>query len=332
MTEETGVASAGAWLDVRVSHRQSVADGICLFELRALDDTPLPPFTAGAHIDVTLPNGAIRQYSLCNDPAQRDRYELGILLEPEGRGGSRSAHESLVVGSRVRIAHPRNLFALAPARHSILLAGGIGITPMLAMAAQLTREDRSFELHYCGRSASRMAFRDRMAASAYASRVYLHADDGAPEQRFDTASMLPAPDAGIHAYICGPRGFMDHVIATFVAKGWAEENVHVECFSAPPNDATNAGEFEVQVGAGGPVIPVPADQSVAEALTRAGIEIPLSCEQGICGTCAIRVLEGEPDHRDMFFTEAEKAANDRFTPCCSRSHSPRLVIAVEAPG
>jgi len=332
MIDESTVATSGEWLDVCVSLRQTVADGISLFELRAPDGAPLPAFTAGAHIDVALPNGAIRQYSLCNDPAERGSYALGILLEPEGRGGSRCAHESLVVGSHVRVGRPRNLFALVPARHSILLAGGIGITPMLAMAAQLTREDRSFELHYCGRSASRMAFRDRMAASAYSGRVHLHADDGAPEQRFDAASMLPAPDAGTHAYVCGPRGFMDHVIATLVAKGWAEENVHFECFSAPLNDAATAGEFEVQVGAGGPVIPVPADQSVAEALTRAGIEIPLSCEQGICGTCAIRVLDGEPDHRDMFFTEAEKAANDRFTPCCSRSHSPRLVIAVEAPG
>lgn len=331
MIDETSVAAPGEWLDVRITHRQAVADGISQFVLQTLDGAALPAFTAGAHIDVALPNGAIRQYSLCNDPAERDRYELGILLEPEGRGGSRSAHESLVVGSRLRIGRPRNLFPLLPARHSILLAGGIGITPILAMAAQLTREDRSFELHYCGRSAGRMAFRDRLVASAYASCVHVHTDDGPAEQRFDAMRMLPAPDADLHAYICGPRGFMDHVTAALAAKGWAAENVHFECFSAPEADPATAAEFEVQVGVDGPVVPVPAGHSVAEALKQAGIEIPLSCEQGICGTCAVRVLDGTPDHRDMFFTEAEKAANDRFTPCCSRAHSPRLVIAIEPP-
>jgi len=333
MIDASSNATPGAWLEVQVSQRQQVAEGIALFELQALDGGPLPAFTAGAHIDVTLPNGLIRQYSLCNDPARRDHYQLGILLEPEGRGGSRSAHEALVEGSRLRIGHPRNLFPLAPARHSILLAGGIGITPMLAMAAQLTREDRSFELHYCGRTASRMAFRDRLAASDHAGRVHLHEDDGPEAQRFDAAAMLPAPDADTHAYVCGPRGFMDHVIATLFDKGWSAQNVHFEHFSAPDASADSAtgGEFEVQVGTDGPVIPVPADRSVAEALIGAGIEVPLSCEQGICGTCVLRVLEGTPDHRDMFFTEAEKAANDRFTPCCSRAQSSRLVIAIEAP-
>ncbi|QID17651.1 oxidoreductase [Nitrogeniibacter mangrovi] len=331
MTQTTATpARAGDTIEVIVHRRQTLADGIAGIELRALDGAPLPAFTAGAHIDVHLPNGLVRQYSLCNDPGESDHYALGILLDPDGRGGSRCVHESLLEGSTLRIGPPRNLFALVPARHSILLAGGIGITPMLAMAAQLTRDDRSFELHYCARTPARMAFRDRLEAAAYASRVRCYFDDAPGPERFAAAAVLSDPDPELHAYVCGPQGFMDYVIGALRARGWREECIHFESFSAPALDAASAGEFEVQIGHGGPVIPIPADRSVAQALAEAGVEIPLSCEQGICGTCALRVLEGTPDHRDMYFTDAEKAANERFTPCCSRSLSPRLVVALDS--
>jgi vanillate O-demethylase ferredoxin subunit len=313
-----------AWLDVVVAQRAQEAEGILSFLLRAADGGPLPPFEAGAHVDVALPNGAVRQYSLCGDPAERDAYRLGILLEPAGRGGSRNAHEALMVGTGLRIRQPRNLFGLQPARHTLLFAGGIGITPMLAMATQLTREDRAFDLHYCARSAGRMAFRQRLADAPFAARVHLHLDDGPAAQRFDPQA-LPGPGADERAYVCGPRGFMDAVIGALKAKGWPDERIHFESFSAPASDPA-AGGFEVQLGHGGAVVPVSAGQSVAEALRQAGLAVSLSCEQGICGTCALRVLDGVPDHRDMYFSDDEKAANDRFTPCCSRSHSPRLVI------
>ena len=325
-----GITAAPAtpdWMTVEVCRRASAAEGVALFELRAANGRSLPAFEAGAHIDVRLPGGALRQYSLCNDPAEADRYELAIQLEANGRGGSQSAHERLAVGSRVEVSAPRNLFALRDGRHAVLIAGGIGITPLMAMAARLGREARSFELHYSARSAARMAFRDRLAAEPYAGHSHRYVDDD-PARRFDAARDLPAPTPAADAYVCGPGEFIDHVIAVMQAKGWPGARIHQERFSAPPVLAPGAA-FEVQLGHDGPVIPVPAGQSVAEALAAAGHAVPLSCEQGICGTCVTRVLAGEPDHNDMFFSAAEKAANDRFTPCCSRSRSPRLVIDLD---
>ncbi len=319
-----GPATATDWTSVTVSRRAMVADGIALFELRPLDGSPLPPFSAGAHLDVRLPGGAVRQYSLCNDPAESDRYELAIQLEPDGRGGSRAAHEQLDTGSRLEVGAPRNLFSLQPGRHSVLLAGGIGITPLMAMAAQLTREARSFELHYSARSRARMAFRERLAEGPYAWRCHFYVDDD-PGARFDAPRVVPEAAPGARAYVCGPTGYMDHVVDALIAKGWPTDHIHLERFAAPavlaPGDA-----FEVQIGHDGPVVAVPPGQTVAAALAAAGHAVPLSCEQGICGTCSVRVLAGMPDHQDLFFTEAEKAANDRFTPCCSRSRTPRLVI------
>lgn len=325
MTETRPAVSADDWIEVIVHRKHPVAEDIAAFELRRPDGGELPPFTAGAHIDVVLPGEVIRQYSLCNNPAERDRYCLGVLREANGRGGSRAAHELLHEGARLRIGRPRNLFALVPARHAILLAGGIGVTPILAMAETLNREDRSFELHYCGRSAGRMAFRDRIAASPFATRCRCYTDDAPALERFDAEGVLPAADDGVHAYVCGPAGFIDHVVATLRAKGWAEANIHFESF-APQAPAADAGCFDIQLGFDGPLIPVNPDQTVAQALIAAGVDVPLSCEQGICGTCVMRVLDGVPDHQDMYFTEAEKASNDQFTPCCSRSLSPRLVI------
>lgn len=327
MNFEAESGSAEEWIDAVVSAKRIVADGIAHFVLTSPTGAALPAFKAGAHIDVELPGGLVRQYSLCNDPLANDRYELGVLLEPEGRGGSRAAHEVLEQGDRVQIGRPRNLFGLVPARHAILLGGGIGITPVLAMARQLHREDRSFELHYCARSRTRMAFREDIAAEPIGGHTRFYVDDGTADQRFDADNVLPIPDPEVHAYVCGPRGFIDYVMSTLRAKGWQEDNIHAESFTADTAPA-DVDIFEIQVGIDGPVISVHGDQTVAQALIEAGYGIPLSCEQGICGTCAMPVLAGEPDHRDMYFTEKEHAANDRFTPCCSRSLSARLVVDV----
>jgi len=325
MSLASNPAPAEDWIEVTVHRKHSAAEDIACLELRRPDGGELPAFTAGAHIDVILPGEIVRQYSLCNDPAQRDRFVLGVLKEPAGRGGSRAVHERLHEGAVIRIGQPRNLFPLVAGRHAILLAGGIGVTPILAMAETLHRQDRSFELHYCGRSAGRMAFRDRIEAAPYAVCSTIYTDDAPGPERFNAETVLPAADAGVHAYVCGPAGFIDHIVATLHAKGWADDHIHFESFS-PQAPVADGDGFDVQLGPDGPLVPVGSDQTVAEALIAAGVNVPLSCEQGICGTCMLRVLEGTPDHRDMFFTEAEKAANDRFTPCCSRSLSPRLVI------
>jgi vanillate O-demethylase ferredoxin subunit len=313
-------------IEVIVTSKRREAEGIFSLELAAIDRRPLPAFSAGSHIDVHLPNSLVRQYSLCNHPEERHRYLLGVLLDPVSRGGSQAMHEQVHEGSRLRISEPRNLFALEHASgYSMLFAGGIGITPILCMAERLARIGAPFELHYCGRSAGRMAFVEYIRRSAFADCVHVHVDDGEDAQRLDSARVLSAPTSDCHLYVCGPNGFMEHVLGTARAQGWAEAQLHREYFTAAA-PAGETGGFEVQLASTGQCFQVPAALSVAQVLLEAGIDIPLSCEQGICGTCITRVLEGEPEHRDMFLTDAERARNDQFTPCCSRARSARLVL------
>lgn len=314
-------------IDVVVTRKRREAEGIYSFELAPAEGSMLPAFSAGSHIDVHLPNSLLRQYSLCNHPEERHRYLLGVLLDPASRGGSQAMHEQVHEGSRLRISEPRNLFPLAHvAGYSVLFAGGIGITPILCMAERLARIGAPFELHYCGRSAGGMAFVEYIRRSAFADCVHVHVDDGEDDQRLDSARVLSAPTSDRHLYVCGPNGFMEHVLSTARTQGWAEAQLHREYFAGAAVPASEAGGFEVQLASSGRCLQVPAHRSVAQVLLEAGIDIPLSCEQGICGTCITRVLEGEPEHRDMFLTDAERARNDQFTPCCSRARSARLVL------
>ncbi|MEG1456452.1 MAG: PDR/VanB family oxidoreductase, partial [Comamonas sp.] len=261
-------------------------------ELARVDGQPLPAFSAGAHIDVHLADGLVRQYSLCNDPATRDHYRIAVLREPQSRGGSLGMHEQVQVGQTLTISAPRNHFALAAdAPRHLLLAGGIGVTPILCMAERLALLGASFRMHYSGRSAQRMAFRERIAAAAFAEQVQLHFDDGDAAQRLDIAAVLAAAEADTHLYVCGPQGFMDAVLAGARAQGWAEQRLHWEFFAAA--DAGPRGgdaAFEVQLASSGRVVAVAADQSVTQALRAAGVEVMVSCEQGVCGTCLTRVL------------------------------------------
>lgn len=313
-------------LSVCVQKRTDEAEGICSFELVAEDGAKLPPFTAGAHIDVYVSPGLVRQYSLCNDPAERNRYKIAVLREPQSRGGSAGMHTKVQAGQCLTVGSPRNHFALVPARHSLLLAGGIGITPILAMARSLHAQGDSFEMHYCGRSAARMAFLDELAAAPFAGAVQVHTDDGDAGQRFDANGLLATPQPGTHLYVCGPAGFMDHVLATARACGWPEEQLHREYFAAAPVDHPGDEAFEVQLARTGTRCQVPAGKTVLEVLLAEGVDLPFSCESGVCGTCLTSVLAGTPDHRDSYLTEAERAAGSQFLPCCSRSKSPVLVL------
>ena len=207
-----------------------------------------------------------------------------------------------------------------------LIAGGIGVTPILCMAERLANIDADFEMHYCTRSKDRTAFRDRIAASRFASKVQFHFDDGPTSQKFDIAARLATPEAGTHLYVCGPKGFMDAVLGTARARGWPESQVHYEFFSADVAPSANDESFEVQLASSGRIVVVPKDKTVVQALAAAGVEVQTSCEQGVCGTCITRVLEGVPDHKDLYFTPEEQAKNDQFTPCCSRAKSKRLVL------
>ena len=317
---------AAQWLRTRVLERTLEAEDIVRLVLGAEDGEQLPPFEAGAHIEISLPNGLKRQYSLCNPPHGAQHYEIAVLHEREGRGGSRSVHEDLQAGQRVDISAPRNLFPLAAEGPVLLLAGGIGITPLLAMAETLHAESRDFQLHICSRSASRAAFRGRLGTAPYADRVDWHFDDGADEQRLALAELLANSSADTHLHVCGPQGFMDHVLGSARAAGWPEARLHFEYFSVAPTATDGDTAFEIVIKSSGQTIKVPADVSAATALTEAGVAVALSCEQGICGSCLMNVLEGEPEHRDFFLSDDERAANDQFTPCCSRARSARLVL------
>ncbi|QID16217.1 oxidoreductase [Nitrogeniibacter mangrovi] len=311
-------------LDARITRRTPLATDIVGLTVAAADGRPLPPAEAGAHIDLCLPNGLVRQYSIARQ--SEAGYELGILRDPASRGGSACVHETLVEGATLQISPPRNLFPLAAdARRSLLFAGGIGITPIIAMADALHAAGADFELHYATRSRDRAAYLDRLATAPYADRVHCYHDDTPEAGRLDAAALLAHPQPGTHLYVCGPNGFMDHVIDRARAAGWAEADVHSERFAAPAIDTADDGSFAIEIASSGQTIQVAPEQSAIAALHAAGFDVPLSCEQGICGTCLTRVLDGEPDHRDMFLTEAERAANDRFTPCCSRGKG-RLLL------
>lgn len=314
-------------IEVEVCERNDEAEGICSFHLRRVDGAPLPHFEAGAHVDVHLPCDLVRQYSLYSPYDAQDGYRISVLNDPASRGGSASLHSDVQVGMRLHISAPRNLFALADgARHSLLFAGGIGITPILCMAEQLAAQGKPFTLHYCARSASRAAFVERLARSAFAQHVVLHFDDQ-PETALDAAATLAAAHADDHLYVCGPGGFMQHILDSARVQGWAQERVHREYFAAPAVETQPAaGSFAVKLNSSGQVYEVPADLSVAKALESHGVFINVSCEQGICGTCLTGVLEGVPEHRDLYLSEEEQARNDQFTPCCSRARTPLLVL------
>jgi cytochrome P450/ferredoxin-NADP reductase len=323
----TSVRATGSELTLRVARRVFETPDICSFELVPADGTGLPEFKAGSHVDVTVSEGVTRQYSLCNDPAERHRYLLAVLREPASRGGSHALHDDLHEGRLVRVSAPKNRFPLAPgASRSLLLAGGIGITPILAMAESLARRGSNFQMHYCARSREQMAFHDRILRSPFASRVSMHFSDEPAARKIDFRALLAAPDPGTHLYVCGPKRFMDAALDTARAQGWAEAQLHFERFAAEVVHAENDTAFEVNLARSGRVIRVPKDSTVLHALAAAGVSVPSSCEQGVCGTCLTRVLSGVPDHRDLYLTPDERAANDQFTPCCSRARSESLIL------
>lgn len=314
-------------LTVQVRKRQLQGDGVVVLDLIPVGGAKLPAFEAGAHVDIHIAPGLVRQYSLCSDPADSAVYRLGVLRDPASRGGSTSVYDTLLEGAEVQISAPRNLFPLASeARRSILIGGGIGITPMIAMAYALHAKGEDFELHYCGRSRSRSAFLDELQSAAFAERVHTHFDDEAPAQKLDMDRVLGQAESGVHVYTCGPSGFMDWVIGESVKHGYADDHIHREYFQI---EVDNSGaSFEVVAARSGKTVQVAEGQTILAALADVGIQIKISCEQGICGTCLCDVLEGEPDHRDVYLTDDEKQANDQILICCSRAKSKKLVLDI----
>ncbi|WP_368647205.1 2Fe-2S iron-sulfur cluster-binding protein [Castellaniella ginsengisoli] len=317
-------------LSVRVAGKYQAAEDVVGLELVDPAGGLLPEFSPGAHIDVHLPGGFIRQYSLLNDCLQRAHFLIGVLREPQSRGGSIAVHDQVQVGDLLRISPPRNRFPLVPAARSLLFAGGIGITPLLCMARRLLATGAAFDLHYSCRTRERAAFLDEIQGTALAAHARVHFDDE-PQTALDARTVLAGAGADTHVYVCGPSGYIDFILGQARGAGVDEARLHFERFALdedqrPAAPAEGDTAFQVRLASTGEVFDIPADETITSALDRQGVFIPVSCEEGICGTCLTGVREGIPDHRDTYLTDAEHAANDQFTPCCSRARTPMLVL------
>jgi ferredoxin-NADP reductase len=309
-------------IDMRLTAIHYGAEGTNLFEFRKVDGGELPPFTAGAHVDVNLPNGVIRQYSIASSQSDRTRYLLGVKLEAQGRGGSRFLHEQVRVGEMLRLSAPRNHFPLNEnAESTVLIAGGIGVTPILCMVDRLCTLGRDFRLHYAvrARAEALLAHVDKRDP-----RVHLHVDSERDGKLLDVAAIVADAPVDAELYCCGPAPMLDAFEAACVDR--PPERVHLERFSAPDVVAATGGAYTVELAKSKRSITVSPGQTLIEALRDAGLKIKVSCEQGICGTCETRVLAGTPDHRDMILSESEKAANETMMVCCGGSLSPTLVL------
>jgi len=313
---------------VRVAKKTVEAQDIVSFDLVDPSGAALPPFTAGAHVDVHI-HGMIRQYSLCKAPWERHRYQIAVLREANSRGGSEAMHDAVSEGDLIRISLPRNHFELGSEKgYSLLIAGGVGITPIICMAEALASRGAPFGLHYFARSEERTAFRSRLLSSAYSTCVGLHWDDQ-PHGKPKLSSLMAEHSLDAHLYVCGPAGFLDHVLDTARDAGWTDNRLHYEFFSAPSRQTLTSepdGEFDVVIASTGDRYKVTAGRSIVDVLGDHGIDVPVSCGQGVCGTCVTRVVDGIPDHRDLFLTPEERGRNDQITPCCSRAKTGCLTL------
>jgi len=315
-----GTQAPSALLELRLHAIRYEGEGIHSFDFRDRGGAPLPAFTAGAHVDVHLPNGMVRQYSLCNPQDERHRYVVGVKRDDAGRGGSRLLHEKVHVGDVLRVSEPRNHFGLVEgAPHSVLLAGGIGITPMVCMARRLAALGRPFELHHAVRRRSEAAFAQALAGIDRR----LHVDEEHGGRPLALAPLLAQAPAGTHFYCCGPAPMLDAF--EDAATGLPAQQVHVERFSAA-HEADHSGGFVVRLARSGASVEVRPGQTILEALRTFGVDVPASCEQGICGSCETRVLDGTPEHRDSLLSDEEKASNSVMMVCCSGSRGPELVL------
>ncbi|CAG9169040.1 PDR/VanB family oxidoreductase [Cupriavidus respiraculi] len=315
--------SSSPTLTLRVQAMRFEARGVVSVELQDPAGGELPAYAPGAHIDLHLGNGLVRSYSLCGAPEVRDRYTVGVLLDRGSRGGSRYVHEQLRVGATLPVAAPRNHFELdESAAHTVLVAGGIGVTPIACMARRLSELGRSFTLLYCARSRAEAAFVGQL--EGYGDAVRLHFDDeaGSPP---DLAALLAGQDAGTHFYCCGPGPMLNAFEAACAAHGYP--NVHIERFAADPSvEAVQEGEYTVALSNTGTDVRVPAGKSLLDALLEAGVSVEYSCREGVCGSCETRVLEGEPDHRDSVLSKSERESNRTMMVCVSGCKGKRLVL------
>lgn len=305
-------------MELRLRSMTWEAPGVVSLELVPPAGGALPPFTPGAHLDIRLPDGGERQYSLCGDPADTARYRVAVR-EVEGGRVSRAIHQKLRPGALLQVGEPRNNFALLPAARYLFIAGGIGITPLLPM---MRATNAPWTLLFCVRGAANAPF--LAEARALGGEVVLH--DSLADTRLDVAARLGDIERGTMVYCCGPQRLMEAV--EDATRHWPEGQVRFEWFAARVQEFAAAGAFELVAAASGLTLSVPPEKSILEVLTEAGIEVPRSCEQGVCGTCECRILEGEAEHRDSILSAAERAENSVLMTCVSRAAGPRLVLDI----
>lgn len=311
----------------RVGRIHDETTEVRVFELAPAEGSSLPPFTPGAHIDVYLSDGLIRQYSLCNGPADRSRYIIGVKREAASRGGSAAMHDRVREGDTLRISAPRNNFELLDtASHYVLVAAGIGVTPILSMAQHLQARGASLEVHYFARAVGQAPFHALLSGPAFGGTVDFYYSLDPDGVRAKLRKLLWERKPHAHLYLCGPRPFMD-TVQDVASATWPPDAVHVEYFTADVNALAAPREtFTVRLARSGGEYVVPEEQTVVQALAQYGIHLDVSCEQGVCGTCLTGVLEGDPDHRDSFLTDEERSRGDKMLPCVSRSCSQVLVL------
>jgi phthalate 4,5-dioxygenase reductase subunit len=308
---------------LRVTRNDRIADGINLLEFRDAGGKELPAFTAGAHIAIRTPNGLLRKYSLCNDPAERDRYLVAIKREASGRGGSINLIDAVKAGDELMTTAPINDFGLPQrAQDFLFIAGGIGITPMMAMIREVLAQGKRFRLYYCSRSPETTAFRDELSGPEFAGKVTIHYDQGDPSCSLDLKPILAERKNREHLYCCGPRPLMEAV--RLMTDHWSPTAVHFEAFSEAETHKADDKPFKVKLARSGKVLEVPTTKTILEVLRDQGLEVPSSCETGTCGTCRTKMLTGVADHRDLVLAEHERS--DTIMICVSRALSDEITI------
>jgi vanillate O-demethylase ferredoxin subunit len=305
---------------VRLMAIRLVAEQVNLYEFAPLDGVPLEPFEPGAHIDLHLTEGLVRQYSLL--PHEGDALRIAVQIDGNGRGGSRFLARDARVGDVFQVSAPRNHFPLVSGmQHTVLIAGGIGITPLYGMIDRLAREGASWELHYAAKSDARTVFRNELRR--HGDKVHIARSDCRDDSRLDLRELIAAAPIDSELYCCGPQRMVDAFIEA--ARTRPQEKVHVERFSAATQIADEGG-FEVRLAHSDRQFSVPSGSTILQTLRNAGLDLPSSCEQGVCGVCETRVLSGQPDHRDHVLSAAERAKGETMMICCSGSRSKVLVL------
>ena len=314
-------------IKTKIISKRSITDTICELTLGAVDGTSLPSWQAGSHIDLHLPNGFIRQYSLCGLP-NTAKYKIAVLKDANGRGGSACVHEQLNEGDSLEISAPRNLFPLAQAKGpSLFFAAGIGITPILPMLMSRLIQGQPVALYYCVKSSQQAAYLAELGELLADDALHLHAS-GEHGSRLNLAECFTNITPNTHVYVCGPSGFIEDVLKHAQEAALPKSQLHSEYFSVNAAEQSESEGFEVEIASSGQIIQVNEDASIISALEEADVFVPVSCEAGICGTCVTGLKAGEADHRDSFLSDEEKQSMTLIMPCCSRAKSARLVLDI----